>query len=107
MFQFCILKLEFSNLTITNIKFQYCNTVIIFLFYSKITAQQFDYQNIICNVCNNISKLKYKIIKKKILKKISGVANVNMVDLIRGAARTFLRGERNEFDVGGSPTEAK
>ena len=45
--------------------FQYCNNVIIFLFYSKITTQQFDYQNIICNVCNDILKLKYKIIKKK------------------------------------------
>ena len=35
------------------------------MFYSKITTQQFNYQNIICNVCNNILKLKYKIIKKK------------------------------------------
>ena len=65
MFQLYILKLEFSNLT--NTTFQYCNTVIIFLFYSKITTQQFYYQNIICNVCNNIFKLKYKIIKKKYL----------------------------------------
>ena len=29
--------------------------------------QQFDYQNIICNACNSILKLKYKIIKKYIL----------------------------------------
>ena len=53
-FKFYILKFEFSNLTITNSPFQYCNTVIIFLFYSKTTIQQFIYQNIIYNVCNNI-----------------------------------------------------
>ena len=43
---------------------KYCNYVIIFLFKSEISFQQFDFQDIICILCQNILKLKYKNMKK-------------------------------------------
>ena len=40
---------------------EYCNTYYNYIFFHlKITTQKFDYQGIICIVCHNILKLKYK-----------------------------------------------